>query len=221
MRKTKYHSDAKFEGNTSLVNTLPLRLIAISTFGMLALQCMYVCKRLNERGSDTKYAEHTACVGTKGDGCCDISSRMPAGNAGSSAEFDAQTCRQPGEAASIYSARVNADRRLRDNDIYAQDIIAGFIALRENEFMKYGLSEKERQIAAGVLNGESNESIAKRLFMSLSGVKYHVRGIYEKTGGRTREELCALIRDGMKSSRLRWRDRFEIYDEANMRMLGQ
>ena len=54
------------------------------------------------------------------------------------------------------------------------------------------LSERERQILTLVAGGLSNAEIAQQLGVSVSTVKYHVRGILSKLGAACRAEAVAL-----------------------------
>lgn len=57
------------------------------------------------------------------------------------------------------------------------------------DFGPYGLSERERQIASMMLQGESNRAIADRLFVSEHTVKNAITAIYAKLGVANRKEL--------------------------------
>ena len=54
------------------------------------------------------------------------------------------------------------------------------------------LSEREREILTLVAGGLSNAEIAQQLGVSVSTVKYHVRGILSKLGAACRAEAVAL-----------------------------
>lgn len=55
------------------------------------------------------------------------------------------------------------------------------------------LSEREQRVLALLLNGLSNDTIADRLQVSRSTVKFHLRNIYSKLGVRSRAEALALV----------------------------
>jgi NarL family two-component system response regulator LiaR len=54
------------------------------------------------------------------------------------------------------------------------------------------LSDREREVLTLVADGLSNTEIAQRLGISVSTVKYHVRGILAKLGASCRAEAVAL-----------------------------
>jgi NarL family two-component system response regulator LiaR len=54
------------------------------------------------------------------------------------------------------------------------------------------LSERELEVLALLANGLSNAEIAQRLGISVSTVKYHVRGILSKLGASCRAEAVAV-----------------------------
>lgn len=57
----------------------------------------------------------------------------------------------------------------------------------------YGLSEREEEIMAYLLEGRTLRSIAEKTFLSYNTVKTHVSHIYRKAGVHTRDELIELI----------------------------
>jgi DNA-binding CsgD family transcriptional regulator len=57
----------------------------------------------------------------------------------------------------------------------------------------YGLSERERQIALLCVSGMSTKEIAAALHISAYTVQDHLKGIFEKTGARSRAELVGQI----------------------------
>jgi len=65
------------------------------------------------------------------------------------------------------------------------------------EFLsKYGITEREREIIFKVMQGKSNEEIARELFISLATVKTHLYNIYKKVGIDSRYDLLARVRSG-------------------------
>ena len=59
--------------------------------------------------------------------------------------------------------------------------------------VEYRLSFRERQMARGILRGQSNRSIAQELELSTSTVKKHVSNLLRKLGVNSRHEVAALI----------------------------
>ena len=58
---------------------------------------------------------------------------------------------------------------------------------------EFSLTEREREIALKVLQGESNESILAELFISKNTLRTHLHNIYDKTDTHSREELVGLL----------------------------
>ena len=56
----------------------------------------------------------------------------------------------------------------------------------------YGLTGREREVLALMVDGRSNAEIAERLTISVSTVKFHVRGILSKLGVSSRTEAVSL-----------------------------
>lgn len=56
-----------------------------------------------------------------------------------------------------------------------------------------GLSARESEVFALLIQGQTNAEIGARLFISASTVKVHVERILAKTGARSRAELAALL----------------------------
>jgi NarL family two-component system response regulator LiaR len=54
------------------------------------------------------------------------------------------------------------------------------------------LTEREREVLALLAAGLSNVEVARELTVSVSTVKYHLRGIYSKLGAANRAEAVAL-----------------------------
>jgi NarL family two-component system response regulator LiaR len=56
----------------------------------------------------------------------------------------------------------------------------------------YGLTQREQEVLALLVEGLSNADIAERLVISVATVKFHVRGILGKLGVANRAEAVAL-----------------------------
>jgi NarL family two-component system response regulator LiaR len=56
----------------------------------------------------------------------------------------------------------------------------------------FGLTDREQQVLALLVEGLSNPEIADRLVISVSTVKFHVRGVLTKLGVSSRTEAVAL-----------------------------
>jgi DNA-binding CsgD family transcriptional regulator len=62
-----------------------------------------------------------------------------------------------------------------------------------NPFEAWGLSDREREVVALLLEGKTNKEIAEELFISLSTVKSHVASVFGKTGARNRVEVVRFF----------------------------
>ncbi len=102
------------------------------------------------------------------------------------------------------------DAWLYRKGIDASDIVTGLHLLRNEEFRKYHLSKREKQVASYILDGSSNINIAKAMFMSLSTVKWDTHCIYAKMGVMCRNEFYAAIRNGIDHSRHKWRNAAQL-----------
>jgi len=58
------------------------------------------------------------------------------------------------------------------------------------------LSARQREILGFVVDGMSNAQIAKRLYLSESTIKQHLRGAYKLLGVKNRTEAARVMRDG-------------------------
>ena len=58
-----------------------------------------------------------------------------------------------------------------------------------------GLTRREREVLALLADGLTNDEIARRLFISVTTVKVHVRHIFEKLGVRTRTQAALVGAD--------------------------
>jgi DNA-binding CsgD family transcriptional regulator len=59
---------------------------------------------------------------------------------------------------------------------------------------QFGLSPREREVAALLTQGLQYNEIADRLFISIKTVKTHAHRLYEKTETRNRMELANRLR---------------------------
>ena len=57
---------------------------------------------------------------------------------------------------------------------------------------KYGLTAREKDVLALIVQGQSNPQIAENLVISLSTVKFHVSAILSKLGAKSRTEIVAI-----------------------------
>ena len=63
---------------------------------------------------------------------------------------------------------------------------------RESEKQKYGgLTDREREVAAQIAQGKSNQAIAAELFVGLKTVEAHVTRILSKLGFTSRAQIAA------------------------------
>jgi DNA-binding CsgD family transcriptional regulator len=60
----------------------------------------------------------------------------------------------------------------------------------EESFAQYGLTNREKEVAALLLEGCRNKAIGKRLYISEATVKTHILNIYQKTGVNSRVQLA-------------------------------
>lgn len=66
---------------------------------------------------------------------------------------------------------------------------------------QYGISKREREIIAWIIQGRSNNEIAEGLFISLHTVKEHVANVFRKTGAKNRVQLTRLFMEQPDESR--------------------
>jgi DNA-binding CsgD family transcriptional regulator len=57
---------------------------------------------------------------------------------------------------------------------------------------RYGLTAREREVLAGVLDGRSNASVASSLEISQATIKWHLHNVFGKTKTSNRESLLRL-----------------------------
>ena len=53
------------------------------------------------------------------------------------------------------------------------------------------LSETEKKVLKGLAEGLSYKAISKQIFLSVDGVRYHIRHIYQKLEAKNRSEAVA------------------------------
>ncbi len=63
----------------------------------------------------------------------------------------------------------------------------------EDFFAKKGLSKREQEIVPLILEGKSNEEIARELYISIHTVKNHTYNVYQKLGVKNRLRLSRLV----------------------------
>lgn len=68
------------------------------------------------------------------------------------------------------------------------------------DLASYGLSSREIEVVALLLEGKSYRDVADLLFISLNTVKAHVRNIYPKLQVNSRHEMVALLRSPTPTS---------------------
>ncbi len=70
---------------------------------------------------------------------------------------------------------------------------AGLLLRHADDFDRYGLTNRESEVACLMMEGLDAPAMAGRLVVSRATVNTHVRHIYEKTGAHCREEMLALF----------------------------
>jgi NarL family two-component system response regulator LiaR len=63
---------------------------------------------------------------------------------------------------------------------------------RRSDHQEYGLTDREQEVLALMVEGLSNAEIGERLVITVATVKFHVRGILSKLGVNSRTEAIAL-----------------------------
>lgn len=84
------------------------------------------------------------------------------------------------------------------NSLPIDRIMRGFDALRDRELAKHRLTPRETEVAKLILEGDSTRHIARTLFITESGVRFHVSNILRKIGGHSRRDLFMIVRLGME-----------------------
>jgi len=94
-----------------------------------------------------------------------------------------------------------APRRAETATNHTASRAAASVAADDASFDGFGLSKREREVAALLLDGFSYREIAERLFVSHGTVKTHVLSVYRKTGANTKLSLLkALAPSGEQAS---------------------
>ena len=57
----------------------------------------------------------------------------------------------------------------------------------------YGLTEREQHVTRLVPQGDSTAEIAERLVVSVHTVQQHLKGVFDKTGVRSRRDLVGKV----------------------------
>jgi two-component system, NarL family, response regulator LiaR len=68
-------------------------------------------------------------------------------------------------------------------------------AARQKPGLGSDLTERERQVLALLVKGQSNADIAAKLCVSMATIKYHLSNIYNKLGARSRVEAVTIALD--------------------------
>ncbi len=94
-------------------------------------------------------------------------------------------------SSSIPSILEAVNLTLRGEKFIDPKISAWFLDVFEFEAHEYSLTKQEVKVLRLVLRGLSNQEISKKLFVSLSTTKFHLKNIYKKTGTVNRKQLMA------------------------------
>jgi len=82
----------------------------------------------------------------------------------------------------------------------SDDVEDAVAAIGRTPSRRYGLTHRELEIVAAIVDGDGNRDIAQRLDISLQTVKHHLSSIFDKTGVSSRLELALFaIRHGLKT----------------------
>ncbi len=60
--------------------------------------------------------------------------------------------------------------------------------------IKNGLTTREKEICSHVIEGLSNDEIAKKLFISPNTVKAHLKAVFKKKKVKSRTQLIAFMK---------------------------
>ncbi len=75
------------------------------------------------------------------------------------------------------------------------DIIYEFALPNEDFFKSFSLSSRETEILKCIIKFQSNEEIARTLFISVPTVKFHIKNIYSKLNIKNRKELIEKLKN--------------------------
>ncbi len=95
------------------------------------------------------------------------------------------------------SQLAEAIRRVADGEMWldpraVKPVIQGAVQSAEHSKLESMLSEREKTVLKGVLEGASNKAIAASLHLSESSVKAVLQQLFLKTGVRTRSQLVRI-----------------------------
>lgn len=76
----------------------------------------------------------------------------------------------------------------------ALEMIEIYKRAQQIAFMHYGLSKGEIRVARQILNGAMISEAAEALFITESGVKFHLTNIYRKVGVKSKAEFRRKIK---------------------------
>lgn len=79
----------------------------------------------------------------------------------------------------------------------AEAVLAGFGAAVDRQFVAWGLTPVEREIAIALLKGHGHKQIAARTGRSERTVRQHAVSVYQKSGLGGRAELAAFFLEGL------------------------
>jgi DNA-binding NarL/FixJ family response regulator len=103
--------------------------------------------------------------------------------------------------AQMHPAQVlKAVEVVQKGELAAPRQLLGYL-LSQNENPHIGeLSARQREVLEMVVEGLSNAEIAKRLYLSESTIKQHLRATYKLLGVRNRTEAAKTMRDHLRGA---------------------
>jgi DNA-binding CsgD family transcriptional regulator len=113
------------------------------------------------------------------------------------AEGRSQTARMHGDDGRWYlvNASLLGDRDVGQVAVVVQPAPAASVV--DGALRALGLSAREREVAALVLEGHSTKAIAAALVISPWTAQDHLKAVYDKVGVRSRSELVSLVAAGV------------------------
>lgn len=105
-----------------------------------------------------------------------------------------------GAAAANRELRRSLEERNAERDAWrasAEQALAGLGAAIDAQFVAWGLTAAEREVALLVLKGHGHKEIAARTGRSERTVRQHAAAAYEKAGLGGRAELAAFFLEGL------------------------